>query len=55
MNAKEIKELRQKLGLTQEALARKLGVSYWTILRWENGSHLPSPLALQALQKLRKG
>ena len=30
-------ELRRKAGLTQEELGRKIGVSKWTILRWEKG------------------
>ena len=32
----QIKRLRACLGLTQAALAKKLGVSFPTINRWEN-------------------
>ena len=32
-----IKEIRQKEGLSQKALAKKIGVSYRTIQNWENG------------------
>ena len=32
-----IKEIRQKEGLSQQALAKKIGVSYRTIQNWENG------------------
>lgn len=40
-----IKELRGQLGLSQEDLARELGVSYATVNRWENGQSKPSKLA----------
>jgi DNA-binding transcriptional regulator YiaG len=32
-----VKELRRQLALSQEDLARELGVSYATDNRWENG------------------
>ena len=32
----QIKRLRARLGLTQAPLAKKLGVSFPTINRWEN-------------------
>lgn len=51
MIPQEIKELRAKLGLTQEALARKLGVSLFTVCRWEQGRSKPSPMA-QTLLKI---
>lgn len=37
MNSDEIKRIRTKYGLTQEALARDLCVSKWTVVSWENG------------------
>jgi len=40
-----IKEVRRQLGLSQEDLARKLGVSLATVNRWENGLSKPSKLA----------
>jgi transcriptional regulator with XRE-family HTH domain len=42
---KLIRELRQAMGLTQEQFAAKLGVTFPTIDRWENGRSQPSPLA----------
>lgn len=36
-----IKELRDKLSITQEELAYNLGVSVFTVSRWERGSHFP--------------
>ena len=55
MTAKEIKELRLRLGWTQERLGRELGVSFPTVNRWENNKNMPSPLALRELNKLKKG
>lgn len=42
-----VKEVRRKLGLSQEELARALGVSFATVNRWENGRTAPSKLALR--------
>jgi len=40
-----IKEVRRQLAISQEDLARELGVSYATVNRWENGQARPSKLA----------
>ena len=40
-----IKEARRQLALSQEDLARELGVSFATVNRWENGQVKPSKLA----------
>ena len=37
-----VKELREKLIITQEELAQLLGVSYASINRWETGKHKPT-------------
>ena len=47
-----IRELRQRTGLTQEKFAAKLGVTFPTINRWENGRAKPSPLAMQRIEAL---
>lgn len=39
--ADDVKNLRNKLGLSQKALAQALGVSYATINRWEMGRTEP--------------
>jgi putative transcriptional regulator len=54
MDRESIRALRLKLGLSQEALARKLGVSVITVRRWEKGSFKPSPLALLRIYELTK-
>jgi len=50
----DVKRVRKKLGLTQEQLARELGVSFTTVNRWEKGKSEPSPLAEKALELLLK-
>jgi len=47
-----IRELRERTGLTQEKFAAKLGVTFPTINRWENGRAKPSPLAMQKIEEL---
>lgn len=44
--------LRKRLGLSQEKMAEKLGVSRNTISRWERGSFKPSAENLTMLNKL---
>jgi putative transcriptional regulator len=47
-----VRELRVRTGLTQEKFASKLGVTFPTINRWENGRAKPSPLALKQIENL---
>lgn len=44
-----VKNLRTDLGLTQAELAERLGVTYVTISRWENGQARPNRLAIKAM------
>lgn len=48
-----IKKLRKELGLTQEQFAAKVGVTFSTINRWENGKGKPSPLAMLRINELQ--
>lgn len=50
--AERIKRLRGEIGLTQQALAERLGVSFATINRWENRQTKPSRLYWNQLQQL---
>ncbi len=52
--SKTVRELRKALGLTQEQFAAKVGVSFSTVNRWENGKGKPSPLAMKQIKKLKK-
>jgi len=47
-----IKSLRAKLGLTQQALAERLEVSFATVNRWENGQTIPSQLSWKQIRQL---
>lgn len=49
-----VKEIRRQLALSQEDLARQLGVSYATVNRWENGLAKPSKLAKAQLETFCK-
>ncbi len=53
MTGDEIKALRDRLGWTQEQLARRLGVSFTTINRWERGRFQASPMAVTLLRQLQ--
>lgn len=43
----KIEVVRNKLNLSQERLAKELGVSFATVNRWEKGHSEPSYLALE--------
>ena len=50
-----VRELRERTGLTKEKFVAKLGVTFPTINRWENGRAKPSPLALRQIEDLLRG
>ena len=45
-----VRELRKRLRLTQEKFAARLGVTFPTINRWENGRVKPSPMGIKHLK-----
>ena len=47
-----LRMLRARLGLSQEQLARRLGVSFATVNRWETGRSQPSARARAAIAEL---
>ena len=47
--AKKIKEIRLHNFLSQEEFAKRLGVSYATVNRWETGKTVPIKLKYQAM------
>ena len=49
---KAIKDLREKLLISQEELAKLLDVSVQTVNRWENDKHEPTIKAKRKLKKL---
>lgn len=52
MEATDIRKLRERLGLTQTAMAASLGVNSITLSRWELGRSRPSALAVGRLRAL---
>lgn len=49
-----VRELRNRLGLTQEQFAQELGVSFSTVNVWENGKRAPLPFLRRRLLELAK-
>jgi DNA-binding transcriptional regulator YiaG len=49
-----VKELRERLHLTQEQFAHKVGVTYSTVNHWENGKRIPQPFLVKRLIEIRK-
>jgi putative transcriptional regulator len=52
LTSRLICELRQRLELTQEQFAVKLGVTCLTVNRWENARSYPSPMALKLIESM---
>ncbi len=50
----KVKELRYKMGWSQETLARRIDVSLSTVQRWELRGTKPTRLAQRELEKLFK-
>lgn len=51
---KLVKELRQRLGLTQEQFAQKVGVTYGSVNHWENGKRTPQPFLVRRLLEMKE-
>lgn len=54
MQDTELKDLRLRLGLTQEQMAHALGVTFTTFSKWERGLTKPSPLSREKIDKIKK-
>jgi transcriptional regulator with XRE-family HTH domain len=57
MNGDELRQRREGLGMTQEQLAKALGVNTMTVSRWERGVRSIPPhltLALEAIEIKQK-
>lgn len=46
-----IKGIRKLLSMSQEDLARELGVSFATVNRWENKKAKPSKMAMKSIER----
>ncbi len=47
-----VQALRQRVGLSQEKFAAKLGVTFSTVSRWERQRAMPSPMAFDRMREL---
>uniref|UniRef100_A0A6H1Z9L7 Putative DNA binding, helix-turn-helix domain containing protein n=1 Tax=viral metagenome TaxID=1070528 RepID=A0A6H1Z9L7_9ZZZZ len=47
-----IKEIRKRMGLTQEEFAQTLGMTISSVARWENGGHKPSKVARMLIRRV---
>jgi transcriptional regulator with XRE-family HTH domain len=52
MKPEQLRRLRQKLGLTQEELAREVGVARNSVARWERGEMAISEPAARLIQRI---
>lgn len=52
MTAQQLKQARQKLGLSQSAFAELMLVSARAVKYWESGERKPSKLAVQRIKDL---
>ncbi|MFZ3222758.1 MAG: helix-turn-helix domain-containing protein [Rugosibacter sp.] len=50
----DVKELRQRVGMTQEAFAARFGFSVATLRHWERGDRAPGGPALVLLNVIAK-
>ena len=46
-----LQEYQRQMGISQEALAHQLGISFQTINRWFQGRNKPSHLACQVIKE----
>lgn len=53
--ADTIKEIRILFSMSQEDLARELGVSFATVNRWENKKANPSKMAMKSIESFCRG
>jgi len=51
--AEKLRAYRNKHNITQEELARKLGVTVFSINRWETGKHYPTASVIKLMDMLK--
>jgi len=49
---RRLKAIRGRLGLSQTELAARIGVSFASVNRWENGACKPTMLAQRQIKKI---
>ena len=53
-NPIDVRDLRKRIGWTQQQFAERLHVTPLTVLRWEGGQSVPRPLAVAKLRELEQ-
>ncbi len=51
---KLIKDLRERLRLTQEQFAQRVGVTYSSVNHWENDKRTPQPFLIRRLVEMKE-
>lgn len=54
MEAKEIKQIRLKLGLTQKEFGEKIGATGTSTYKWEHNRSKPHPVFVEKILELSK-
>ena len=52
--ASQARKLRERLGLTQEKFAQKVGVTFSSVNHWENGKRTPQPFLVRRLVEMKE-
>lgn len=52
MTGEEVREIRLRLGVSQERFAAMLGTTVVSVNRWENGKAAPSRLYIREIKNL---
>lgn len=54
MAPEEIRDLRDRVGMTQREFAQALGVTHGSVWQWENGQTTPSELHAEVMRRWRE-
>ncbi len=52
--SKIVRQLRDRLGMTQEKFAQMIGVAFSTVNQWENGKRIPQPFLKKKLLEMKE-
>ena len=52
--AVRIKEIRNKLKLSQRAFAKQVGATFVSIYKWENNKSKPHPMFMKKIEELNE-
>ena len=53
-NARDVLRIRRKVHVSQEVLARYMGITKSTVVKWESADNTPSPMAQRLLKIIDK-